>query len=113
MIEIINWDVIKQRIKTEKWAEEFINSTSERLDGFIENYYDEASRVTGWFHHYNCEKCQGRLVFNINNSKEHVCSVCGHVNSNETITKVWYNMYRGRANASVYESGIMYRLTER
>lgn len=111
MIEIINWDLIKTRIKKEKWAREFIKATVEKLDDFIEDYHDEASRVTGWFHHYNCEECQGRLIFNVKNSQEHVCSVCGHINSNETITKVWYNMYRGRVNASVYESGMMYRLT--
>jgi len=111
MIEIINWDVIKKRIKNTEWAGKFIEDTKIRLDGFIESYFDESTRVTGWFHHYNCEKCQGRLTFNIENSEEHVCSVCGHVNKGETITKVWYNMYRGRANTSVYESGIMYRLT--
>lgn len=111
MIDIIKWDVIKKRIKEEEWAEKFINEKLISLDSFIENYFDEASRITGWFHHYNCEKCHGRLIFNIENSKEHVCSVCSHVNSSETFTKVWYNTYRGRANASVYESGIMYRLT--
>lgn len=111
MIELIDWKAIKKRLINEKWAEEFITDITEKLDDFIETYHDEPSRITGWFHHYNCEKCQGRLTFNIENSKEHICSVCGHVNIGETITKVWYNMYRGRANSSVYESGIMYRLT--
>ncbi len=112
MVDIINWGAIKKKIETEEWADRFIKSTTVKLDAFIESYHDEASRVTGWFHHYNCEKCQGRLRFDIENPKEHVCSVCGHVNTGETFNKVWYNMYRGRANSSVYESAVLYRLTD-
>lgn len=111
MIELIDWKAVEEKIKTEEWAGELYRQTRENLDRFMENYHDEASRVTGWFHHYNCEKCQGRLIFNIENPDEHVCSVCGHVNRGETITRVWYNMYRGRANSSIYDTAAAYRLT--
>jgi len=112
MTYLINWDNIKNKIKTEKWAENLFNETIEKLDWFIDNYHDEATRVTGWFHHYNCEKCQGRLVFNIKNENEHICSVCGHKNSSDTLSRVWYNMYRGQANQSVYNCAVAYNITK-
>ncbi|MFO7612489.1 MAG: heparinase II/III family protein [Clostridia bacterium] len=111
MIDIIKWEEVRARIQNDAGAGAFFKDMMEKLDGFIETYHDEASRVTGWFHHYNCERCQGRLIFNIDNSNEHACSVCGHVNSSETLSRVWYNMYRGQANSSIYSSGAAYRLT--
>ncbi|HPQ47887.1 MAG TPA: heparinase II/III family protein [Clostridia bacterium] len=112
MPRIIDWETIKERILYEGWAAELYSKTVEDLDVFIENYHDEASRVTGWFHHYNCEKCQGRLIFNIDDMENHECSVCHHVNSSETLTRVWNNMYRGRANQSIYNSAVAYRVSE-
>jgi hypothetical protein len=112
MSEIIKWNTIKDRINKEKWAGELYTKTIEDLDLFIENYHDEASRVTGWFHHYNCEKCQGRLIFNMDDMENHECSVCHHINSSETLTRVWNNMYRGRANQSVFNSAVAYRISE-
>ncbi|MBN2882563.1 MAG: hypothetical protein JXN10_03475, partial [Clostridia bacterium] len=88
MPKIIDWETIKERVLKEEWAGELYRKTVEDLDSFIENYHDEASRVTGWFHHYNCEKCQGRLVFNIDDMENHECSVCHHINSSETLTRV-------------------------
>jgi|GEM_PF-507330 len=112
MSEIFNWDEVKKRIGSEKWSEKLYDETVDKLDYFIENYHDEASRVTGWFHHYNCEKCQGRLTFNLDDMEKHVCSVCGHVNSSDTLTRVWNNMYRGRANQSVYSSAVAYNVSK-
>lgn len=111
MIELIDWKTVEDKVKNEDWAKELFRSAIEDLDWFVDNYYDHASRVTGWFHHYNCEKCQGRLIFNIENSEVHVCSVCGQVNTGETLNRVWYNMYRGRANSSIYTAAAAYKLT--
>ena len=111
MIDIINWDVIKKRIETESWATKLYSDTIEALDSFIENYHDDASRVTGWFHHYNCEKCQGRLKFDVNSPELHICSVCGLENTGQTINNVWYDMYRSRANGAIYNSAVAYNIT--
>ncbi|MBN2852416.1 MAG: heparinase II/III family protein [Clostridia bacterium] len=110
MTKLINWKQIKEKIDKQLWARNLFTNTISDLDWFIENYHDEASRVTGWFHHYNCEKCQGRLIYNLKNDKEHVCSVCGHVNQSETLSRVWYNMYRGTANQSVYNSAVAFQI---
>jgi len=112
MIDLIDWNAVENRINNESWAKELFNKTKVDLDWFVKNYHDEASRVTGWFHHYNCKFCQGRLIFNVKNEKEHVCSVCGKVNSSETLSRVWYNMYRERANKSVYNAAVAYNITK-
>ncbi len=112
MSEIIKWNTIKLKVKDDEWAGEVFYKTMEELDSFIEKYHDEAARVTGWFHHYNCEKCQGRLTFNIDDSQKHECSVCHHINSSDTLTRVWNNMYRGKANQSIYNSAVAYRVSE-
>ncbi len=78
MSQILNWKIIAEKINTETWAKELYDQTMSDLDWFINNYHDEATRVTGWFHHYNCEKCQGRLLFNIKDETTHICSICGH-----------------------------------
>ncbi len=107
----INWAKIKTKIESEDWANILFTTTLDKTDWFVNNYYDEASRVTGWFHHYNCEKCQGRLTFNMENENEHICSICGHINSSAVLSRVWYNMYRGQANQSVYNSAVLYNIT--
>ena len=107
----INWKTIKTKIKSEDWANTLFTNTLDKTNWLVNNYNDEASRVTGWFHHYNCEKCQGRLTFNIENEKEHICSICGHINSSKVLSRVWYNMYRGQANQSVYNSAVAYNIT--
>ncbi|MCK5811860.1 MAG: heparinase II/III family protein [Clostridiales bacterium] len=111
MKHLLNWNIITKKIQNEIWAEKLYNQTMLDLDWFIDNYHDDASRVTGWFHHYNCEKCQGRLIFNIEDENIHVCSICGHKNSSQTLSNVWYNAYRGKANSSVYNAAVAFNIT--
>ncbi|MFO7636377.1 MAG: heparinase II/III family protein [Clostridia bacterium] len=109
-MKTIDWKIIHETINGQPWAGRLYSETREQLDKFIDNYEDHPSRVAGWFHHYNCGKCDGRLIFNIDDSTEHVCSVCGQVNRGETLTRAWNNMYRGHANASVYNSAVAYNI---
>lgn len=112
MNSFIRWDRVRERIDNEAWAKALFDETKKETDEFIQSYKDRADRITGWFHGYNCEKCQGRLVFDWKNDTEHVCSVCGTVNRGEALTKIWNNLYRIKANQTVYNAAVLYRLTE-
>ncbi|HBN86443.1 MAG TPA: hypothetical protein DDZ89_21710 [Clostridiales bacterium] len=108
----IQWDIVSKKINEEQWAKDLFTGMKNETDAFIKTYKDDAGRIAGWYHSYNCEKCQGRLVFNWKNAQEHVCSVCGSVNQGELFTKIWNNMYRGMANQNVYNAAAFYQLTK-
>ena len=111
-MELINWDLVRLKTESEKWALTLYQNMKKELDAFIDVYQDDSKRIAGWFHHYNCERCQGRLIFNWENKDEHLCSVCGTVNTGELFTKVWNNMYRGKANQNVYNAVVAYKLSK-
>lgn len=106
-----NWDPVRQKVNREEWAKVLFTDMKNELDAFIQTYHDDAKRIAGWFHSYNCVKCQGRLTFNWQNADEHVCSVCGEVNRGELFTKVWNNLYRIKANQNIYNAAVAYNLT--
>lgn len=112
MIDIINWENVKYKIENVNWASKLYKTTKEKLDHLILNYYDDSSRIAAWGHHYNCSDCQSSLLFDIDKQNDHVCSNCGKVNKNELLNKVWYNIYRGYVNTSIYNAAIIYKYTK-
>ena len=107
---MIDWEAIRDTIDSEARAAELVTSIREQPSRFIETYNDEADRTMGWFHDYNCPDCAARLTFDLERPHEHTCPACGKVSTNEKLDRAWYNTYRGRANATVYNAAILHRL---
>jgi len=110
-METINWANVKEKIDKYDWAKEIYNRIKNDVDEFIVSYHDDVNAVAGWGHHYHCTKCSGRLIFDINSPKKHVCSVCGMVNSgNEGQDNAWTASYRGKSFVAVYNGAILYNI---
>ena len=110
-MEIINWQLVKEKIKNEKWAKEIYDTMKSNVDEYIIDYHDDVNNVAGWGHNYHCEFCSGRLTFNAKSRKKHICSVCGKVNSgNQGQDDSWTATYRGQSCGNVYNAAILYNI---
>jgi len=109
-MNIIKWNEVKSKISQYGWASDIYEKMKADVSEFIDGYHDDASRTAGWGHNYHCDKCAGRLKFDINSPHEHVCSVCGEVNTGSKKDNAWTASYRGRTFGTIYNAGILYSL---
>lgn len=110
MSRIIDWNRVRRRTENETWARDFVERTTAEVDVWIDQYEDSADRKAGWYHDYVCERCSARLTVDFERPGEHRCPACGRVNAGEKLDRAWNNLYRGRANANVLASALLYRL---
>jgi hypothetical protein len=107
---MIDWKQVREKINKYIWAEELYKKMKTDANVFIESYHDDASRTAGWGHNYHCDKCAGRLAFDINSPHEHKCTVCGEINTGSKKDNAWTASYRGRTFGTIYNAGILYSL---
>ncbi|MBN2851953.1 MAG: alginate lyase family protein [Clostridia bacterium] len=110
-MDIINWKQIKEKINTYDWAKDIFDTLKKDVDDFILSYHDDVNDVAGWGHHFHCTYCSGRLLFDINSRKKHICSICGKENEgNEGQDNSWTATYRGKSFGTVYNAAILYNI---
>ncbi|MBN1623594.1 MAG: heparinase II/III family protein [Clostridia bacterium] len=107
---MVDWKQVREKINNYKWAEELYRKMKTDATVFIDSYHDDASRTAGWGHNYHCDKCAGRLAYDINSPHEHKCTVCGKINTGSKKDNAWTATYRGQTFGTIYNSGILYSL---
>jgi len=81
---------------------------SEEAPAFASKFHDDASIISNWGHHYFCNDDGGRLIFDLNKPKEHVCSVCGKVYTGKDYDGNWTYFYRNEAIVEALKAGTLY-----
>ena len=107
---MINWNEVENKIEKLDWAREIYEKMKSDVNDFIVEYHDDSGKTAGWGHNYHCDKCAGRLIFDVSSPDKHKCSVCGAINTGSKKDNAWTASYRGRTFGSVYNAGILYRL---
>lgn len=77
---------------------------------WIEYFQDDPEIVSGWGHTYFCSKCGTMLCFDIQKPHEHICPLCGNIESGDVYDSAWVYIYRYDALMSAFQASVLYRL---
>ena len=98
-------------IKSNAEYEKALESLKEETLKFGNSFHDDPKRKSNWGHQYFCNDDGGRLIFDVNKPKEHVCCVCNKVYKDEPYDGVWTYMYRNEAIATALKAAVIYKAT--
>jgi hypothetical protein len=85
-----------------------LNEFSKETVSFAAKFHDDPSIVSNWGHHYFCNDDGGRLVFDLNKPKEHVCCICKKVYTGKDYDGNWTYFYRNEAIVEALKAGTLY-----
>ena len=102
----------KNTIDNNKEYKNVINEFKKDVNNFIGNFHDTPYTRSNWGHQYFCNNDGGRLIFDLNKPKEHVCSVCNKVYKGQPYDGVWTYMYRNEAIVEALKSATVYAYTK-
>ncbi len=88
-----------------------INEFKNDVLDFYESFSDDYNENSGWGHNYFCHIDGGKLIFDINNKKEHKCEICGKVYTGELYESVWTYTYRNIAINTIIKSAFLFNHT--
>jgi len=98
-------------IKNQKKYQPMLKKMQEEVDDFVKNFHDDPKVNSEWGHYYFCDEDGGRLIFDLNKPKEHVCEICGKTFTNPIFDGVWVYMYRNQAILNIWKSAILFKTT--
>lgn len=101
---------LRERVQTSAWAADMLQKIKLPTDWWCDTYRDDPACVSGWGHHYSCERCSGRLQFHPE-AMTHVCPACGHENEDARFDNSWAYFYRDEAAKHTFYAGVLYLLT--
>ena len=101
-------DRIKRAVQSEEWARSLYEEFKESAHYWMDNFSDSPEKLSGWGHHYICEKCNGKVQFDINRPHDHICIKCGHNNQTPRHDAVWVSQYRNKAVQAATQMSLLY-----
>ncbi len=89
-----------------------INELKSEVINFYKNFSDDYNENSGWGHNYFCHKDGGKLIFDLNNKKEHRCEICGKIYTGTLYENVWVYNYRNMAINTIIKSAFLFSYTD-
>ncbi len=90
-----------------------IENMKREVNDFYSNFHDDPELNSEWGHYYFCNDDGGRLIFDLHNKKNHICSICGKKFNGEIYDGVWIYYYRNEAVLTALKAAVLYaRLKE-
>lgn len=99
-------------IDTNPRFQAMISQMQTEVDSFFKNFHDDPVLTSEWGHYYFCNDDGGRLIFDLNNPKSHICEVCGKNFTDEVYDGVWTYFYRNEAVLTALKAAVLYKRFE-
>ncbi len=107
----IDWDQVKQKVKTRGWAASIVKRVQKDVLKTISLYDEPPLGTTGWLHEYYCEADARRLTFDPQKPHEHTCPKCGHIYSGAPYDDCWRSLVHGAIASAAQQSAVLFRIT--
>lgn len=104
---------IRSMVASDEVYARALKKAEERHTYWMNNFSDDASRLSGWGHNYVCPECASQMVIdhdNYNPGGEYVCSNCGKTGTGRQLDEAWVYYYRYDSAHDLLSSALMYHL---
>jgi len=79
------------------------------VDYFFNHFQDSPERLSGWGHNYFCEIDGGKLIFRLDNPKNHKCEICGYNYTGNKYDDAWVYLNRLQSFNEIVKSAYLYK----
>ncbi len=108
----VDWTAVRARVETHPWAKAALADLRKHVAAVRTDFPEPPFGVSGWGHDYYCEKDAGKLRYDPKKPKEHVCSKCGEVYTDERRNEAWVDSTYKRIHRAVRQAGILFRAAD-
>ncbi len=110
-MEYLNKQLLTSNVNSNEDYTKMLKTMSEEVLDFYNNFDDDYNLLSGWGHNYFCDYDGGRLIYDKNKSKSHVCEICGKEYTGDKYDTAWRYIYRNNAFFNSWKSALLYKVT--
>lgn len=104
----VNWEKVNEKVSRESWASGIANSLQKGFENHLKAWPgDPPLERSEWYHYYFCSACAGRLKFDIDKPREHICPNCGQIYYGQFYDGAWRKFVHGAIVTNLERAAIL------